>query len=155
MHQEIFSALTLSPESFDSTRINDTFDRLGPTARLCIELLSDLEDLEAYEHGVNEAISNVTSGQLEKLFRDALGLTMDVVSHKICLISRENRENVCSRAVVAPITNSMTCDSVPEPRSRRTNPPIQIFCRGPSFEEGSRRLLRISRSTNSSGWVYR
>jgi hypothetical protein len=96
----------LFPESIERICINDIFDRLGPTPRLCIDFLSQ-EKLDAYEKSVQKAISSATASQLEQLFKDSTSLTTDAVSHKICLVSRENRDDVRSPAVVAPITPSI------------------------------------------------
>ncbi|KAF8630308.1 hypothetical protein AX15_003001 [Amanita polypyramis BW_CC] len=56
---------------------------------------------------VQEAISNLTISELQRLLRDSRSLAMDAVSHKICLISRKDRENMYSRAIVSPITSSI------------------------------------------------
>ena len=56
---------------------------------------------------MNEALSDITVEIIEKLIKDASALSMDKVSQKICLLSRGQRDNVHSPAVVAPITPSM------------------------------------------------
>ena len=98
------SASLLLPEVSED-QVNRIYDLLGPTPRLCLELISDKERLEKYEDEVTTTILEVTADKLENMIRDAASLTtMDQVSHKICLISREDRYKVHSRAVVAPIT---------------------------------------------------
>jgi hypothetical protein len=65
------------------------------------------DSLVEHEEAVNQAISGITSAQLKNLFKDAGSLSMDAVSHRICLVRREKREDIHSRAVVAPITPSI------------------------------------------------
>jgi hypothetical protein len=98
--------LALLPESIERTRINDIFDRFGPTPRLCINFLSQ-KRLDEYEKSVQKAISSATASQLEQLLKDATSLTVDTVSHKICLVSRKDRDDLRSPAVVVPITLSI------------------------------------------------
>jgi hypothetical protein len=103
MCPKMFSASLLLPDSLEFARI---FDDLGPTPRLCFEL-SELEQLGVYEEDVEHAISNITADQLERLIREAASLTTNSISHKICLISRERRDDVHSIGVVSPITHSI------------------------------------------------
>ena len=49
----------------------------------------------------------MTSQRLETLFDKSNDLEMDDVSHKICLVSRENRDKVTSLPIVKPITPNM------------------------------------------------
>jgi hypothetical protein len=94
----------MPPETIDRTRINEAFDGLGRTPRICIEFASTPHKLDDYKEDVNAAILNITSDELRKLITDSTSLRMDSVSHMICLISRRNLDNVHSRAVVAPLT---------------------------------------------------
>lgn len=80
------------------------FNELGPTPQLCIDYLRSGDMIERYRQDVQEAISNLTTSELQRLLRDARSLTMDAVSHKICLITRKDREDMYSRAIVSPIT---------------------------------------------------
>lgn len=103
--QRMFSALQSPPEEITETHINDIFDQLGPIPRLCIDYSSN--ELEEYKTALYQAISDITAGKIEEMTKSASGLSMDAVSHKICLLSRRQRDDVHSRAVVAPITNSI------------------------------------------------
>jgi hypothetical protein len=110
MPLRIHSVLTLLPKHIDRVLINDTFDKLGPTARLCIEYLSgslELRQLQQYKGDVDETINNLTGDQLWNLFRDATSLATNAMSHKIWLLSRKQQEDVGSRATVIPITPSI------------------------------------------------
>ena len=103
MLRKMFSAQGMLPETIDYTRINDIYDRLGLTPRLCIEYL--VEMLVEHKREVNKVVSTVSAAQLEQLFKDAASLDMDAVSDNICLIGREQRDDMHSAVVVAPITS--------------------------------------------------
>ena len=90
----------------DRERVNAVFDELGPTPRLCIDYLRSAQ-IEQYERDIKTAISALTTSELEQLFIDTNSLTMNNTSHKIYLISRRDRKNVSSLAIVFPITSSI------------------------------------------------
>jgi len=71
------------------------------------------------------AISEITSQKPETLFDESIALEMDDLSHKICLVSRENPNNV---QVVKPITQYTfeTCVPVTKARTTRTSPHLAI-----------------------------
>jgi hypothetical protein len=69
--------------------ILDIFNRLGPTPRLCFDILSRPRCIVQYEKRLNGVISELTADRLWKLINDARDLSMDAVSHKVCLIRRE------------------------------------------------------------------
>lgn len=83
----------------------DVFNQLGPIPRLCIDNLGSLTQKKRYEENVQTAIKTLKLSKLEQLIEDTCYLTMDSLSHKICLISRQDKEDVYSRAVVSPITS--------------------------------------------------
>ncbi|KIM80623.1 hypothetical protein PILCRDRAFT_822364 [Piloderma croceum F 1598] len=99
-------ASLLLPET-DVTVIDEIFEELGPTARLCIEYASDPEQLRDYKAQLDDAISNITTGKLEELIKESTQFTLDAVSHKICLISRHDPKNMRSAPLVSPITDSI------------------------------------------------
>ena len=103
------STSTLPPGTNLHESVNRVFNELGPTPLLCIDYLCshDQIKLEKYRQDVQEAVSNLTTSELQRLLQDSRSLTMNAVSHKICLISRQDRENVYSRAIVSPITSSI------------------------------------------------
>ena len=88
----------------DHAGINDAYDRFG---RLCIDIFGQTDQFRQYQVDVHRAISNITLEQLERLFQDASSLDMDDISHKICLISHEDRNNVTSEPIAMPITSSI------------------------------------------------
>src|ERR1700722_14347458 len=85
-------------------RIHNAFDTLGSTPRICIDIACHPESLEQYEEEVKKAVSNITSDLLKKLTADSASLSMDSISHKICLVRRKNPDKVQSLSMVAPIT---------------------------------------------------
>ncbi|KAF9518025.1 hypothetical protein BS47DRAFT_426904 [Hydnum rufescens UP504] len=85
-----------------SSHIFDIFYQLGPTPRLC--LLSG-NALERYEHRLNQAIRGINVSVLEEALVNATFLEMDDMSHKLCLVTRKDRDNVYSRAVIHLITD--------------------------------------------------
>ncbi|KAM6503273.1 hypothetical protein JOM56_000216 [Amanita muscaria] len=105
MTQRTFSARLSPLERITETHVNEIFDQLGPVARLCINWTSD--QIAEYRNELYQAISKITTDDIKKLINEASRLTMDAVSHKIFLLSRQQRDDVHSRAVVAPITDSI------------------------------------------------
>jgi hypothetical protein len=89
----------------DPTRISDVFDRLGPTARLCLETVESEAMLKDYERELTEALTNITADKLRTLINDTRSLSMDTVSNKLCLISRKDRDDVRSDRIVSPTTD--------------------------------------------------
>jgi hypothetical protein len=92
---------------FEQKRINQIFDELGPTPRLCIDYLSNPGRLKEYRRDLRDAILDITSGQLEKLIRDIASVNLSEVSHKLFLIFREEREVVNGDVIVVPITEDV------------------------------------------------
>ena len=123
----MFSAQALLPETIDYTRINDIYDRFGPTPCLCIDYFFNVAMLVEHKRKVNKVVSNVTAAQLEQLFKDAASLDMDAVSHKICLISREQRDDMHSDVVVAPITSLIRSILVKQVRSIERAERIRLY----------------------------
>jgi hypothetical protein len=56
---------------------------------------------------VNAAILYITVDRLQKLAKSALGLSSDSVWDKLCLLSRQRRDDVSSLEVVTPISHSI------------------------------------------------
>ncbi|KAF9518028.1 hypothetical protein BS47DRAFT_1380157 [Hydnum rufescens UP504] len=94
--------LQILPQAGIDSRIFDIFNRLGPTPRLCLLPERRLND---YEDQLNQAIQNLNFPVLEKALMNARVLQMDDMSHKLCLVTRKDRDNVYSRAVIHLITD--------------------------------------------------
>jgi hypothetical protein len=146
------SVSTLPPGIIEHKSVDRVFNQLGPTARLCIDYLCSRIRLEWYEHETEKAISTMTTKELKKLFEDSSSLAMDSVSHKICLISRQDREDVFSKAIVAPITSSIQSRLADHFRTLEHQEQIRLYKRfsevpalrattGIFFEAAARRLL--------------
>ncbi|KAH9993993.1 hypothetical protein BJV77DRAFT_330428 [Russula vinacea] len=84
--------------------IDDTFDRFGPTPKICIEAASVPDDLRAYEVEVNDALNQVNLERLLEFTRNARNLTMDKTSHKLYLIRRTDINRIRSEVLISPIT---------------------------------------------------
>ncbi|KAH9993983.1 hypothetical protein BJV77DRAFT_1066973 [Russula vinacea] len=86
--------------------INDTFDRFGPIPSICLETASSPYTLGVYETEVNGALNRVTVSlqSLLELMTNVNDLTMDAVSHKLCLVKREEINNIASKFLISPIT---------------------------------------------------
>ena len=103
------STSTLPPGTNIHECVNGVFNELGPTPRLCIDYLCSPGqiELEQYRQDVQQAILNITTSDLQRLLQDSRSLTMNAVSHKLCLISRQDGENAYSGPIVSPITSSI------------------------------------------------
>jgi len=69
----------------------------------CIDFLLNPLEAQEYDDDVRKAVANITS----KYYSTNPVLLTWTTSHKICLISRENRDNVASLPIVKPITPNM------------------------------------------------
>jgi hypothetical protein len=96
----------LHPASPNSEIIDDIYDQFGPTPRLCLEMASDPDQLEAYKAGVRRALKLVTPQYLLKMTHELEVMNMDEVSQKLCQIRRQHID-VKSLACVVPITDIM------------------------------------------------
>ena len=85
--------------------IDDAYDQFGPTPRICLQLSSNPLDWEHYKDDVRYALTEVTLQKLQELTKKSKDLNMDFVSHKLCLIRREDRDIVSSAFLVMPITD--------------------------------------------------
>jgi hypothetical protein len=76
---------------------------------MCIDNLRVEGALEKYKRSVDMAISDVmtTNSRFEKLFKEASWLNIDKMSQMMCLVSRKDRGDVQSEAVVWPISQSI------------------------------------------------
>ena len=138
-----WKTFSVGPLLDEHIRINEIFDAFGPIPRLCIEYRSD-ESIDEYEDDLQRAILNVTASQLEQLLKDATSLTMDAVSHKICLLSRERRDDVHSRPVVAPITPSIQSRLANQLRNLEQGEKIRLY----------KNFARVSDSRATAGVVF-
>ena len=131
------------PET-DVTAIDEIFEELGPTARLCIEYASDPEQLQDYKAQLDDVISNMITGELEGLIKKSTQLTMNPVSHKICLISRRDPKNMRSAPLVSPITDSIKSRLSNQLRNLQQAERIHLF----------KQLERVPGARATAGIVY-
>jgi hypothetical protein len=126
----------------DVEAVLEIFETLGPTPRLCIELASEPERLQVYKDQLNRVISGIIAADLEKLANDVSRLTMDTVSHKVCLIRRRDRNNVRSGPVVSPITDSIKSQLLNQLRNlQQAEPSFLTIGQGAGRERDSRHCL--------------
>jgi hypothetical protein len=141
----MFSAMLLLPHgSIDYTRLDESYDQLGPTPRLCINTQSSQRMIINHERQARLAILNSGAEQLEKLFGEAESLNMDGLSHKICLISRMDREDVYSAPVVAPITHYIQSRLANQLRSLHADEQVRLY----------RLFARVPQSRKVAGLFY-
>jgi len=124
--KEIKRAANLTPSAnITEGHIDEIFDLLGPVPRLCIDFSS--HELEEYKDDLNMALKSITVDEIEKMIKDTSSLTMDAVSHKICLLSRVERDDIHSRAAVAPITLSIQSKLAARFRNLHRNEQIRLY----------------------------
>jgi hypothetical protein len=83
------------------------FYYLGPTARLCLQYgVADVDTYLKQRETTIQSIQPITGKEIfSKLLNNASNLSLDIVSHKICLIRRIKRRNWDSTsAIVCPIS---------------------------------------------------
>jgi len=107
--------------------VHRLYDQFGPTPRLCIDFLFEPLERKAHEDHVRKAISKITSQKFETLFDESSALEMDDLSHKICLISRENRDDVTSLLIVKPITPNMHSKLVCQFRKLERQEQVRLY----------------------------
>jgi len=61
--------------------------------------------LERYGDRLNQVIRQINVSVLEKAVLDAAVLEMDDISHRLCLVTRKDRDNVYSGPIVHIITD--------------------------------------------------
>jgi len=123
------SRATIYRRDISIEEVNCLYDQFGPTPRLCLDFLFEPFEREAHEDHVRKAISGMTSQKLETLFDKSSDLEMDDLSHKICLVSRENRDKVASLPIVKPITPNMHSKLVCQFRKLERQEQVRIYKR--------------------------
>jgi hypothetical protein len=89
----------------DLKKIDDVYDRLGPTPRLCIDKVIE-DELAAYERDVRNALRTQSTDKLVALTREAENLEPDFMSNKLCLLRRNDVNDVSADNInVTPITD--------------------------------------------------
>ncbi|KAF8803644.1 hypothetical protein BYT27DRAFT_7214616 [Phlegmacium glaucopus] len=126
--------LSLIPTTEEQTV--EIFECFGPIPRLCSEALTTTHPHYAKE--VKIAISHLTVQDIERLFNDASGLSLDEFSHKLCLVSRVDQALVTSDVDVAPITPSIKSRIVNQFQNLQQSEQVclyQCFARSPESKK--------------------
>jgi hypothetical protein len=84
IHLRVPSAPIRAPGT-SLTAIDEIFDELGPTPRLCFETK---RELIGYRGKLNEALGRLTLGDLEDMSFSRESLALDAVSHKLYMLKR-------------------------------------------------------------------
>jgi hypothetical protein len=113
----------------DHAGIDDVYDRFGPVPRLCIDIFSQTDQFLQYQEAVDKAILNITLEQLARLFENASNLYPDDISHKICLITRKDRNNVASNPIASWITSSVKTRLAGQIRKLERQDQIRLYKR--------------------------
>ncbi|KAF8340042.1 hypothetical protein F5887DRAFT_1160464 [Amanita rubescens] len=91
---------------YSTSPSRDRWSRLHKTVRTVIVIMNPWKLKEMLRaQDLQEAITALTIDELQRVLQASRSLAMNEVSHKICLISRQDRGNMYSRAVVSPITS--------------------------------------------------
>src|SRR5258708_37056645 len=85
-HRALYSASL--QKDLDIGRVAALYYSLGPTPRICIELLLSAKALKEYENGLEHVIANYTLDQLNQMDSGGQALAMKTTnSYKILLIN--------------------------------------------------------------------
>ncbi|KAF9517784.1 hypothetical protein BS47DRAFT_1482992 [Hydnum rufescens UP504] len=110
--------------------------------------------LEYYESTVNAAISGIDALLLEKIFSQAQTFQM---SHEVCLVGREDHDDIYSGPVIDPITDwgpIATWTSGAESRTGGENPPVSAIFKAPTILEFFRMVkkpMNLSSDSKAQG----
>ncbi|KAI0255603.1 hypothetical protein BJV78DRAFT_1119377 [Lactifluus subvellereus] len=125
--QEIFRAAPL--HGLDAThyrRINELYDDLGPTPRVCFDFLKNPYQLITHESDYDGVISSLTAKQLCRLVLNGTKLNLDAVSHLMFLVKRED-VNVLTQASVAPISTSVKSELLKRIQEEERGAQIRLY----------------------------
>jgi hypothetical protein len=74
--------------------LDAVFNNFGPTPRLCFNTLLRPCGIDSHKRALNVILAGLTSQDLKSLVGNMGSLAADKLSHKICLISRNNRDEI-------------------------------------------------------------
>ncbi len=131
----IHSANIRSPERCPNVEImDDTFDRFGPIPRLCLDIARMPDTLTTYQSTVRSALLQLDLKRLQELAEGVEHLNIDDVSHRIFLVTREDRK-IESRSIIKPMTDQMQSRLASRLRNYNSREQInwyRFFARKPS-----------------------
>ena len=98
-------------EKPDTDLINDVFDQLGCTPRLCLEKVQTRRSLDARRTTTLSQLDELSARDFEKMVNGSRSMGTDEVSYTTCLLSRTDetiwhadRETISAFVQVSPIT---------------------------------------------------
>ena len=116
---------SLLERDLDLDTINDKYDRLGPTPRLCLSY--DDFELADYEDQISKVLQTVTLRKLEELAEGPENSHMNTLSHKISLVRRKEITNLRSIALVTPITDHIRSRLALAMRNQNIRKQVEMF----------------------------
>jgi hypothetical protein len=84
-------------------RINELYDRFGPTPRICFDFLKQPTRLEDHEAHYESALNELTIEKLRDFVSDGAKLNLDAGSHSLFLVKRTNVDDL-RKAFIEPIS---------------------------------------------------
>jgi RHS (Retrotransposon Hot Spot) family protein len=106
--------------------ISDTYDRFGPTPRLCFRAVTDEGWLVTYRREYQAALSFLTVSRLRAMVSEASELDMNEVSHKSFLVRRQD-DDVLQSVSLVPITASVEWELRKRLRELRKNEQLELY----------------------------
>lgn len=94
---------------------------------MCVDYQHNFEELAAYKRDPTTAITKTSPYELDRIFKAAESLSMDSISEKICLLSREKQDEVTSRPVVSVITPTVQSRLAMKYRDLPTDELIRLY----------------------------
>ncbi|KAI9442568.1 hypothetical protein H4582DRAFT_1295642 [Lactarius indigo] len=85
-------------------RIDEMYNKYGPTPRICLNFLRDTALIDAHQKRYESALSKVSLKKLGDLVSNKLNFTIDGESHTLVLLKRLSRDNF-SLGRLEPITH--------------------------------------------------
>ena len=112
----------------DLKTIDDIFEFFGPTPRLCFDKFRKPDDIERYRQTIKTALRELKPHELQTLVENSGNLSADKISHKICLITRNDQVRPSDDvADVTPITDFVKSQLVICLRNLQIKEQVQLY----------------------------
>jgi len=106
--QEVLQVASLH-KGLDIKQVKDTFDKFGPTARLCIDYVRSKKALARYETDLGDAIKGLTIPRFIHMMQETRSMQqpMDSNSHKIFLVLRTDNLEIARVELITDYVASL------------------------------------------------
>lgn len=112
----------------DLKTIDYIFDSFGPTPRLCFDKIREPDDIERYRQTIKTTLRELTAREFQTLVKNSGNLSADKISHKICLIRRNDQVRPSDDvADVTPITDFVKSQLVICLRNLQIEEQVQLY----------------------------